>query len=846
MRHTIMTMALALTAARGLRHDVSAYAAAGAQFAAAAHAVVASRHTVDDLVGPGRAKLAPIRRLGAHRRLHVSIGLPLRDAAELDRFIEDLDDPNSERYRQYLTPEEFTKAFGPTQQDYDAVVAYAEGHGLHVIGTYADRTLVEVEATVADLESAFHTVLQEYRHPTEARTFFAPAVEPWLDLDVPVLHITGLDDYRIPHSAMKSVTPATADSAPAFGGGIYGYYTANDLRAAYAPNTSLDGSGQVVGIYNPDHNFRSSDVNAYEDNAGLPHVPVKRLLLDGSGTAGALDGFSIEVTLDIEMAVAMAPQLTKVIVYQSNDALKALHRMATDNLAKQLSTSWITPPEDANADQVYKQFAAQGQSFFAASGDDGAYYATVPQSADDPYITVVGGTSLSTSDPRGSWTGESCWQASGGGYMGGYPLPSWQQGINMAALYGSTQYRNSPDVAAVADSIQMFFNKGPTGVGGTSAAAPLWAGFTALVNQQAINVRQPTVGFVNPALYAIGKSTLYSPAFHDMTTGNNLTPWNTTPNHLNQFYAEPGYDLCTGWGSPTGQELIDALAGKAITTKVAPAVATTPDGVLFLATAPDGRIYQSRVVLGGAAQRWKELEGGGRTDAAPAAALCGNAPYTFVAVKGYDQNVYINQGGLGGPYVGWQTDATIKTNVAPAVARSPDGVIFFATDTTGRIFQNRVVLGQAGQGWRELEGSGRTDASPAAAICGNAPYVFVAVKGYDQNVYINQGGVGGPYVGWQTDGKIKTNVAPAVATTPDGVIFFATDLSGRIYSNRVVLGQAGQGWRLMEGGLLTNASPAAAITGNAPYLFALAKGLDDGVYVNQGGVGGPFIGWQHL
>src|SRR5262249_43800276 len=157
------------------------------------------------------------------------------------------------------------------------------------------------------------------------------------------------------------------------------------------------------GTYNPDHNFRQSDIRAYEDDAGLRHVPVRQLLLDGSSGKGVVDGFSIEVTLDIEMALAMAPGLTKVIVYQSNDMMKALHRMATDNTAKQLSTSWVPPPEDANADQVYKQFAAQGQSFFAASADDGAYYPTVPQYADDPYITVVGGTNLSTSGPGGSW-----------------------------------------------------------------------------------------------------------------------------------------------------------------------------------------------------------------------------------------------------------------------------------------------------------------------------------------------------------------------------------------------------------------------------------------------------------
>ena len=278
-------------------------------------------------------------------------------------------------------------------------------------------------------------------------------------------------------------------------------------------------------------------------------------------------------------------------------------------------------------------------------------------------------------------------------------------------------------------------------------------------------------------------------------------------------------------------------------TNVAPAVAATPDGVLMFATDTDGRVYQNRVVLGQAAQGWIELEGNGHTDAAPAAALVGNNPYVFVAMKGLDQNVYINQGGLGSEYVGWGTDGKIKTDKAPAVATTPDGVLFFAKDLQGRIFSNRVVLGQAGQGWLEVGGNGRTDAAPAAALVGNTPYVFVAVKGLDQNVYINQADLGGPWVGWRTDGRIKTDTAPAVATTPDGVIFFAKDLQGKIWSNRVVLGQAGQGWVQVGGNGTTNAAPAAALVRSTPYIFAAMKGLDGNFYINQADLGGPWVGW---
>ena len=132
----------------------------------------------------------------------------------------------------------------------------------------------------------------------------------------------------------------------------------------------------------------------------------------------------------------------------------------------------------------------------------------------------------------------------------------------MSANYGSTTMRNSPDVAMVADNIFIVWNNGSySSVGGTSAASPLWASFTALVNQQAAQLGKQTVGFINPGIYAIGKGSLYGSRFHDITSGNNLTPWNTQPNHLNEYYAQSGYDLCTGWGTPIGANLINALSG---------------------------------------------------------------------------------------------------------------------------------------------------------------------------------------------------------------------------------------------------------------------------------------------
>src|SRR6185503_13786132 len=137
-----------------------------------------------------------------------------------------------------------------------------------------------------------------------------------------------------------------------------------------------------------------------------------------------------------------------------------------------------------------------------------------------------------------------------------YLIPSWQQDIDMTANKGSTMFRNIPDVAMTADNVYVIADNGTAypGTGGTSVAAPLWAGFAALVNQQAAQNGIPPVGFINPAVYAIGKGS--SSSFHDITTGDNTWSQSTT-----RFLAVPGYDLCTGWGTPNGIDLISALAG---------------------------------------------------------------------------------------------------------------------------------------------------------------------------------------------------------------------------------------------------------------------------------------------
>ncbi len=517
-----------------------------------------------------------IGRMPSQQRLKLAIGLPLRNRSEMEALLQQIYEPRSSNYRQYLTPAQFTERFGPTEDSYRAVQEFAQTNGFKVTGVHPNRVLVDVEASVGDIERAFHINLNIYPHPREARNFYAPANEPSVDASVPILDISGLDNFALPRPAglKQKAAQAQPSAAPNAGSGPSGSYRGYDFRAAYAPGVALTGAGQVVGLLQFD-GYNTSDITLYETTTGLPNVPLQNVLLDGfNGSAG---NNNAEVALDIEMSISMAPGLAKVIVYEAGPSgipNDILNRMATDNQAKQLSSSWTWSPFNSTADQIFQQFALQGQSFYQASGDSDAYSGSVSKPADDPYITIVGGTTLTTTGPGGSWVSEVVWNwglvsgsyvGTGGGISTSYAIPSWQQPVNMSNNKGSTTMRNLPDVALTADNIAVAYNGGSWGIfGGTSCAAPLWAGFTALINQQAAANGLGTVGFVNPAIYSLGLGSGYSSAFHDITSGNN-----TSSSSPNAFYAVAGYDLCTGWGTPKGSGLINALAGSASPNVVA-------------------------------------------------------------------------------------------------------------------------------------------------------------------------------------------------------------------------------------------------------------------------------------
>ena len=505
------------------------------------------------------------------QNISFSIVLPLRNQSELTALLRRLYDRSSPDYHHFLTVEQFTNQFGPTADDYQAVVSFVQARGLTVTGTPVNRLVVPVAGLAAQINAAFNVAMRVYQHPTESRTFYAPDREPSLNLGVRVTHIAGLNNFSLPHPAVKLALQGGA-LANVTGSGPGGSYLGSDMRAAYYGGTTLTGSGQAVGLLEFG-GYDLSDVNATFSNAGQSYnVPINNVLLDGA--TGAPNGADTEEVLDIVQAIGMAPGLSQVRVYIGSstvlDDANILNVMASENIAKQLSCSWGWRPDDPSTDDVFfEEFAAQGQSFFAASGDAGAYDAAISPyfyPAEDAYVTAIGATHLTTNGAAGAWVSETAWNSSGNGSGGGISpdgisIPSWQFGVANTSNGGSVTLRNVPDLAMEGDFDNYYCNLGSCsgGAAGTSFAAPRWAGFMALVNQQAVEAGTAPaggVGFINPAIYSIAAGSSYSNDLHDITAGNN-----DSDSQPVWFNAVQGYDLVTGWGSANGQSLINALAG---------------------------------------------------------------------------------------------------------------------------------------------------------------------------------------------------------------------------------------------------------------------------------------------
>jgi kumamolisin len=333
------------------------------------------------------------------------------------------------------------------------------------------------------------------------------------------------------------------------------------MRAAYYGGTALTGAGQNLGLFEYE-GTDLADLTTYFKNVGQTNnVPVTLLSTDGTSTSctessGCDD---TEQTLDMTQAIGMAPGLASLVVYVGSTDTAIISAMTTHSpLPTTIGCSWgWTPADPSTLDPYFEKMSSQGQNFFAASGDSSTWSSSNEAwPADDANVVSVGGTDLTTASAAGPWKSETAWVDSGGGISPDkIAIPAYQQlsGVINSSNKGSTTYRNGPDVSAnanfsfyvCADQTTCTANE----YGGTSFAAPMWAGFIALVNQQLAENGDKPIGFINPTIYAENITSSYSSDFHDITSGKS-----------GSYSAVTGYDLVTGWGSPQAG-LITALTG---------------------------------------------------------------------------------------------------------------------------------------------------------------------------------------------------------------------------------------------------------------------------------------------
>jgi hypothetical protein len=618
-----------------------------------------------------------VGRVEGSKQIRLAISLPLQNQETLQLLLKELYDSNSPNYRKFLTPEQFADMFGPNESDHQAVINFARSHNLTVTDTYTNRALVDVIGTATNVEKAFYVHLNNYQRK-DGSVFYAPDTEPSLDLDVPLSHVSGLDNLtravtKLPTSQSKAL-PNFDNSKTgkklnvqlyAGTGSDSGYFIGSDFTKAYVPCTSMTGKGQSVALVEI-NGYLLSDFNNYISqaesltNMPVPNVAVTYVLKDGfNGTptpgpnsTTSWAGFQ-EVELDMQMAIAMAPGLSNIVVYEGNendlqpdDIFTAIaNPPAGIPFSNQISCSmgFTATSYDPVLQSCFNQFAVQGQSFFQAAGDTGAYVTCNPNPEVAPptdlvsNLTVVGGTELTTGSGQ-TWISETTWNnpaekpaatatpfsaaVGGGGICGGpgytpVPIPTYQVPFVNINNRASTIYRNIPDVSLVSDYLVAYFSYPSAGMWtekGTSAAAPLWAGFMSLVNQQAVSYGKGPIGFANPTLYNLASnSTTYSNDFHDIADNSNNNYWNPTVTPI--YKAVANYDLDTGLGT-IKCNLINDLVGQLPTwtptfstcISTQPGSSWTPGATGTAQTGP-GLVYNGKMWLFSGGTVWSSTNG---------------------------------------------------------------------------------------------------------------------------------------------------------------------------------------------------------------------------------------------
>jgi kumamolisin len=455
-----------------------------------------------------------------------------------------------------LSREDFAARHGADPADIERVQAFAQRGDLRVVQTDTASRRVWVEGSVAALQRAFGVRLQAVQGGTlrvREGSIMIPA-----SLRGVVLGVFGLDNR--PQAEPRIVVPADMPAGIA-----QAAYTATDLAALYDFPGGVNGSGQTIGIVELGGGYQQSDLDGYFSSIGLATPPVTDVSVDGAVNSPGSSA-DLEVALDIEVAGGCAPGANIVMYFAPGSDQGFLDAAATavhdqTNQPAVISISW-GQSEDSwttqalqTMDQTFAEAAALGISVFVAAGDDGSSdgatdgLAHVDFPASSPNATGCGGTHM---DSNGDtiidevvWNDNNGW-ATGGGVSDQFALPAWQQdaGVPPSVNPGNQVGRGVPDVAGAADfSFQIYVDGGFTSVGGTSGVAPMWAGLTALFNQ----ALGRNIGALNPLIYGQQPG---QGGFHDVTVGNN-----------GAYSAGPGWDACTGFGSPDGNALLAALSG---------------------------------------------------------------------------------------------------------------------------------------------------------------------------------------------------------------------------------------------------------------------------------------------
>jgi len=520
------------------------------------------------LAGSERAPLQGAREIGpADPSETVDVTIRLRSRAgkkpisNADAFTKPIEQ------RANLSRKEFEQRHGADPKDIALVESFAREHRLTVKEKSPGRRTVILSGTVAAMNEAFGVELKEYEHPSgRYRGRTGPVRLPAELLDV-IEGVFGLDNrpQAKPHFRRRRGTSGARAAAVDLS------YTPIQVAALYDFPTGVDGTGECIALIELGGGYSPTDLSNYWKQLKLTKTPTVSAVSVGNGSnnpTGDPNGPDAEVMLDIEVAGSIAPGVKIVAYFAENTDAGFLNAITTavhdsTNNPSVVSISWGGPESSwtqqamTSMDEAFQSAAAMGVTVCVAVGDDGSTDGVtdglnhVDFPASSPNVLACGGTELVASG--NTITSETVWDelandegATGGGISDVFPLPSWQNGFGVppSANANHNVGRGVPDVAGDADPTTGYVTlvDGQSDViGGTSAVAPLWAGLIALINQ---SIGKP-VGFMNPLLYPASKK---AKDLNDITSGNN-----------GAYSAGPGWDACTGLGSPIGTQVATAL-----------------------------------------------------------------------------------------------------------------------------------------------------------------------------------------------------------------------------------------------------------------------------------------------